>query len=451
MAKDQKPDFSCQTNDKPNSVVDAPCKKACKVTYRFVFRSKLSMPYAVAVNGKVLAAFKDRPKRTDSKIPLIVDAGQTVELYLNSDAHPAYRQHPVYKVTVSDNDVEVVITEVAGKLTCTDAPESGKPSKDEATGRTVQHMTAKLTGDIWMKVSHKYTPDEVDARMPTGTSEEVKSAVKKIYKGLSSATLTIDRPAQGAKPARTLTVKFADSSNPKENITCYSLLSDGLPRVHPGGYAALINAALEAEVQSVSVSSCWRPMLGSIAHRAGLGLDVSVVDGTTMNRQELRRSLNASNTSPHGNSNDNDNVSDAEVKAFGEYEQALVDTKRAKAAKLAADVALSDSMKSNNADEIRLARDRQRVAADALRSANRDQSDKSTAWNRERDKGEANQVRQYRVSLLKCVCVRQLFDPWFMDSNVRDSAAPEPNMQKTDNETLHAHHLHITVDDPKII
>ncbi|MDO9235434.1 MAG: hypothetical protein Q7U28_05285 [Aquabacterium sp.] len=451
MAKDQKPDFSCQTNDKPNSVVDAPCKKACKVTYRFVFRSKLSMPYAVAVNGKVLPAFKDRPKRTDSKIPLIVDAGQTVELYLNSDAHPAYRQHPVYKVTVCDDDVEVVITEVAGKLTCTDAPESGNPSKDEATGRTVQHMTAKLTGDIWMKVSHKYTPDEVDARMPTGTSEEVKSAVKKIYKGLSSATLTIDRPAQGEKPARTLTVKFADSSNPKENITSYSLLSDGLPRVHPGGYAALINAALQAEVQSVSVSSCWRPMLGSIAHRAGLGLDVSVVDGTTMNRQELRRSINASKTSPHGNGNDKDNVTEAEVKAFGGYEQALVDTKRAKAEKEAADQALAAAKKSGSAEATQRAVERQRNAVEALRNANMVDREKLDAWNAERALGEPNHVRQYRVALLRCACVRQLFDPWFMNANVKDATASEPNMQKTGNETLHAHHLHITVDDPKIL
>ena len=80
------------------------------------------MPYAVAVNGKVLAAFKDRPKRTDSKIPLVVDAGQSVELYLNSDAHPAHRKNPVYKVTVGDDDIEVVIKEVEGKQICTDAP-----------------------------------------------------------------------------------------------------------------------------------------------------------------------------------------------------------------------------------------------------------------------------------------------------------------------------------------
>lgn len=451
MAKDMKSDFSCQTNDKPNSVVDAPCKKACKVTYRFVFRSKLSMPYVVAVNGKVLPAFKDRPKRTDGKIPLVVDAGQTVELYLNSDAHPAFRQHPVYKMTVGDDDVDVVITEVAGKQTCTDTPELGQSKKDKATGRVVQHMTAKLTGDIWMKVSHKYSPDEVDARMPAGVSEEVKSAVKKIYKGLPSATLTIERPAQGAESAQTLMVTFADSSNPKENITSYSLLSDGLTRVHPGGYAALINAAFDANVQSVLVSSCWRPLLGSIAHRAGLGLDVSVLGGTTINRQELRRSLNASKAAPHGNGNDKDNVTDAEVSAFGEYEQALVDKKRADAELNSANQALSVAKKSGNAETMKGAAERQRNAEDASKDTSTAVRQKEVAWNAERDKGEPSHVHQYRASLLRCVCVRQLFDPWFMNVNTRDTAALEPNMQKTNNETLHAHHLHITVDDPKIL
>jgi hypothetical protein len=451
MAKDMKPDFSCLTNDKPNSVVDAPCKKSCKVTYRFVFISKLSMPYAVAVNGKVLGAFKDRPKRTDGKISLVVESGQSVALYLNSDAHPAFRQHPVYLVKVGDDDVEVVITEVAGKQTCTDAPEVGKAAKDEATGRTVLYMTAKLTGDIWMKVSHKYTPDEVDARMPAGVGEEVKSAVKKIYKGLSSTSLTIERPAQGTQPAQTLTVTFVDSSNPKENITSYSLLSDGLPRVHPGGYAAVINAALDAKVQSVSVSSCWRPMLGSIAHRAGLGLDVSVLGGTTLNRQELRRALNASQASPNGNGHDKDNVTDAEVKAFAEYEQALVDVKRAGVVRDEATKALIEAKRSGNADAVKSAAERQRSAEKALDNANRLDLKKRKAWDDERDKGEPNHVHQYRVSLLKCVCVRQLFDPWFMNTNTRHNADPEPNMQKTSNETLHAHHLHITVEDPKIL
>ncbi len=451
MAKDQKPDFSCQTNDKPNSVVDAPCKKTCKVTYSFVFRSKLSMPYAVAVNGKVLPGFKDRPKRTDAKIPVVVDAGQTVQLYLNSDAHPAFRQHPVYEVKVADDDVEVVISEVGGKHTDTDAPVMGKVTKNEATGQSVQHMSAKLTGDIWMKVSHKYTASEVEARLPAETSAEVKAAIKRIYAGLNSSTLMVERPAQDGKPARALTVKFSDSSNPKENISNYTLLSDGLPRVHPGGYAALLNAALEADVPSIMVSSCWRPMLGSIAHRAGLGLDVSVVGGTTMNRQELRRALGASKTSPHGNGNDKDNVTDAEVKAFGEYEQAMVNKKRAESELIAADKSMRSTLNSGNVEAIKAARERQTAARSLSRESAQAESVKRVEWNRQRDAGEPNHVHQYRASLLKCVCVRQLFDPWFMDVNVKDGAEPLPNMQKSGIETLHAHHLHITVDEPKIL
>ena len=451
MAKEQKPDFSCQTNDKPNSVVDAPCKKACKVTYRFAFRSKLSMPYAVAVDGKVLAPFKDRPRRTDCKISLVVEAGQKVSLYLNSDAHPAFRLHPVYEVKVADDDVELVINEVAGKHTDTDAPVIGKVTKDDAAGRSLQHMSAKLTGDIWMKVSHKYTSSEVDARVPAETSADVRAAIKRIYTGLGSPTLMVERPAQGGKPARTLTVKFSDSSNPKENITNYALLSDGLPRVHPGGYAALLNAALESDVSSIMVSSCWRPMLGSIAHRAGLGLDVSVVGGTTMNRQELRRALSASRTNPHGNGNDNDNVTDAEVKAFGEYEQAMVDDKKAQSEYKSANQAMSVALKSGEVESISSSRVRLEDARDAAQNAAKIKRATRSKWNGARDAGEPNHVHQYRASLLKCACVRQLFDPWFMNVNVKNGDESVPNMQKSDNETLHAHHLHITVDEPQIL
>ena len=76
---------------------------------------------------------------------------------------------------------------------------------------------------------------------------------------------------------------------------------------------------------------------------------------------------------------------------------------------------------------------------------------KMNAWNIERDKGEPNHVHQYRASLLRCACVRQLFDPWFMNIDTHRAGPLEPNMQKSGNETLHAHHLHISVDDPHIL
>lgn len=447
MAKDQKPDFSCTTNDKPNSVVDAPCKKACKVTYRFVFRNSLSMPYAVAVNGKVLAAFKDRPKRTDDKIPLVVDAGQCVELYLNSDAHPAHRQHPVYKVMVGDDDVEIVITEVAGKQAFTDAPEAGKTTKDASTGRTVQHMTAKLTGNIWMKVSHKYAPSEVEALLPPQTSTEVTSAVKRIYAGLNTPALQIHQPPVGEQAARALTVKFMDSDNPKENITTYNLLKDGLPRVHPGGYAALFNAALEHGIETLRITSCWRPMLGSIAHRAGLGLDVDYVGATPMNRQELRL----------GKAKDTANVSDDEVRLFKEYEAATVADKKADMELVAATKAASAPGLST--EQSRQAQERKTAAEKDKDKTNRLLVRARRSWNKERDSNEPAKVKLFRASLLQCQCVSQLFDPWFMDANTKDGQEPEPNLQRPlppgrkglSNEELHAHHLHVTVYEPRIL
>lgn len=439
MAKEQKADFSCQTNSTSGSVIDAPCKPKCKVTYHFVFRSNLSLPYAIAVDGKVLAAFQARPKRTDGKITLSVDAGQTVQLYLNSDAHPDYRQQPVYKVTVEESDVEIVITETAGKHADKDTLVLAKTSKDGTTGRTTQHMKALLTGDIWMKVSHRYVSGEVDSLVPADSSPEVIAAVKGIYAGLSSATLSIQRPAKGDQAACTLTVKFIDSDNPKANITKYALLQDGLPRVHPGGYAALFNAALAHGIESLQVTSCWRPMLGSIAHRAGLGLDVGYVGATKMNRQELRL----------GKAKDTLNVSDEEVKKFKEYEDAIVAEKKANAAHV---LAKKDVDKVGQTQEARsAAQQRLKDAASAQKDAVTAKADAKSAWDDERNANEPAKVKLFRSSLLHCSCVAQLFDPWYMDGNTKDEQDAQPNMQQTSNEALHAHHLHVTVFEPNIL
>lgn len=439
MAKEQKAEFLCPTNDKSGSVVDAKCKPKCKVTYRFVFKSKLSLPYAVAVDGKTLPAFQTRPKRTDGKINLVVDAGQTIHLHLNSDAHPDYRHQAVYKVVIAESDVEIVITEKAGKHEDADTPVLVKTTKDEATGRTTQHMSAFLTGNIWMKVSHRYTSNEVHALVPSGTSAEVLAAVEKIYEGLSSTTLLIQKNAQDGQATRSLSVKFIDSDNPKANITKYDLLQDGLPRVHPGGYAALFNAALANNIGSLQMTSCWRPMLGSIAHRAGLGLDVGYVGATKMNRQELRL----------GKAQDTSNVSDKEVSLFKEYEDAIVAEKHAVAEQVAANKAfakakLSAEEKASAAQRLKLANEQQLEAAKSRRDA-------QANWNNERDANEPATVRIFRASLLSCSCVGQLFDPWYMDVNAKAGQELEPNMQKTDNEKLHAHHMHVTVYEPKIL
>lgn len=271
--------------------------------------------------------------------------------------------------------------------------------------------------------------------------EQVTDAVLGIY-------AVLDRAA--------LKVTFSDSENPRDNITRYTLLADGLPRVHPGGYAALFNAALDNGIESLNVTSCWRPLLGSIAHRAGLGLDVNYVGKTRMNRQELRASLEGRKPRGTGNGNDADNVSDAEVVAFKEFEESIVADKKARAALVAANKeAARAKSQPKLSPEAKAAAEKNKDAAKAASEAAADASVRAESkWNAERSSGEPAAVHLFRASLLRCACVAQLFDPWFMDSNVRDSRAPEPNMQRgasSSNERLHAHHLHITVHAPGIL
>lgn len=422
-----------------------------KVTYLFfgVSSANLKIPYAVAVNGSVLPdyAAKTRrvscPKGGKGKFSVTVQQGQTVSLYLNSDAHPDFRQKPVYAVTAGDRDVEVRINELYGKHTEADTPvQQIDPDAKVEAEKTADTFSAMLTGDIWMKVSHRYTQAEAEARMPQGTSAAVREAVKRIYRGLVSATLTVTEPATTGKPAQTLQVAFADSDNPNNNISSYSLLGDGLPRVHPAGYAALFTAALSANVLSLTLSSCWRPLLGSIAHRAGLGLDVSVLGGTALNRLELRKK---------GDGDDSDNVTDAEVLAFKEYEVAIEAEKEAQKTLTASKNELAAAKKEGDKGVIKAAEGQLNTAEDAAQKATESKDAARTTWGEERDTGENAHTQLFRAFLLGSVSVKQLFDPWFMDSNTRDQQAASANEQRTTNEKLHAHHLHITVNEPRIL
>ena len=82
-----------------------------------------------------------------------------------------------------------------------------------------------------MKISHEYTADEVDGLMPSGTSAEVITAVKSIYTGLSSKSLSLVTIATEEKASKKVDVTFDDSNNPKDNINKdYDLLAKGLKR-----------------------------------------------------------------------------------------------------------------------------------------------------------------------------------------------------------------------------
>lgn len=429
-----------------NCVQDVMCKKSLKVTYKITQKitDTLRFVHAVAVNGKVLAQYASAPETVwlamgkSGEIPVPgLKRGDKVGLYIGSDACADWRKHLVYEVEVITTDVIVHITEVKGK-----AGDGAKDAKPEVDAKKLDpgtmHYNAVLNGRIWMRCSHVYLPSEVDARLPAGTLPQVAAAVHSLYEWMtptsatSIPTLVVNVPAQGNKPARSVRLEFppGEASNCTDNIAGFDLMLHGVPRVHPGGYAALINAALDNGVTRLRMTSCWRPLTGSIAHRVGLGLDVNYVGDVRLNRQEL-----VQGKAPSADADAN--VSDEEK---GLYRAWLVADREQKGAQ-------------KEFDRVKLVGTKEEKAAATARLGKAREAEVKTKneWNKERDKYEPSKVKAFRESLYTCSCVRQLFDPWYMDSNAGDTVPATPNTQLSDNETTHAHHLHITVLDKKVM
>lgn len=489
----EKPNLVSTTQANKQTPTECEVTTKRKVTYIFFITSKttLRLPYAVAVNGKTLPDYAKKNARVSGnygKITVWVEQDDKVALYLNSDAHPDYRTEPVYEITAGERDVEITITEKPGKNADSDEPVRVKDKDEEIEAKkTADTYVATLTGDIWMKVSHKYSSDEIDALIPKDTSEVVKAALKSIYDGLKTKKLSLTMPEKddktekssesekqgnqtdqenskikstpnaktSDKPSKnmTLTVRFTDADNPINNIQHFDLLSDGLPRVHPAGYAALFSAALEAKLTDIIMSSVWRPMEGSIAHRAGLGLDVNYVEKIHLNRQEL---LNK-------NAEHAGNVSDEEKKLYKAFKEAEAEEKKADHAKVDAEkkfdaikkiklkTPVTEADQKKHEDAQKAAEELKEKTAKELIKATEEKKDKNDKWIAELEKNLPPKVKVFRQALLQSPRIKELFDPWYMDYNTRDDVAAKPNRQVDENEKLHATHIHITVIEHQIL
>ena len=359
-------------------------------TVRSSSEKQLKIPYAVAFDGIVQPKAPGWPQRIVGRVPfrVKVPSGTQVSLFLNTDSLPEARRNPVYAVTPTQRDISVTITETRGSILQTaDTPTLFRSSVDPSTNGLTDHYTAPLHGNIWARVSRVYTAEEAQSLIPGDADAGVRNAVLSIYRVLGSATLSV----QCASPAgRRVVVTFSDSENPRQNVSNYTLLRDGLTRVHPFGFYALIDAARSAGATQLSVTSCWRPSLGSIAHRAGLGLDVNVIGdarGTVrVNRAEL--------------------------------------------------IGRGPDVPWVTADE------QQRYRA---RSTDRQ------AWATELERNKPPLFTAFQQSLRASPYVKQLFDPWYMDANAKDAIAPSYNEQVSANERLHNNHLHITLDVPGVL
>jgi hypothetical protein len=273
--------------------------------------------------------------------------------------------------------------------------------------RSAMHHVAKLTGDIWMLISHRYTEAEAETLLASTTDAVVRKAVCSIYRGLGVPKLDIPHLIGND----VLHVSFLKQDNPHLNIknTC-TLLGDVLPRTHPYAFAALFSVARNLRLSEVHVTSCWRPSLGSIAHRAGLGLDVNLLADISQQVKINRAGLREKGPSK------NPNVTDREKELF-----VIAEEKEAIA-------------KKNQSDP------------DAAKDARAAKDD----WRHELNGNEPKIMHDLRDSLEKERRVGQILDPWYMEFNTNQPNSRKPNEQKTVDEKFHNHHLHITIKEPGI-
>ena len=307
---------------KEGNIVNVPVTARRKVCYEFDTRitsAGLAMPYAVEINGHVESIYARKPRALTAQmrqINLQVAPGSKVALYLNSDAHPDFRQHPVYALTVSERDVLVQITERLGRNGHDTATLGTPVCRSASNGPAIDKYEAALTGDIWMVISHLYTAEEAGHRISDHIDPAIRQAVLSIYKGLPHPELSIELPS--TSPQKKVRLHFQESDNVRATTTDCPLLTGVLPRTHPRAFEALIVEALETGVTDVQVTSCWRPMLGSIVHRAGLGLDITHIENLAEHVHLNRTAL----TKPGSQSGEN--VSTEERELYQAYETARI-------------------------------------------------------------------------------------------------------------------------------
>lgn len=228
----------------------------------------------VGIDGVCLALYKDKPSR--SKDPTVkigritIKACHSVTLYLGSDAKANYRNEPLYKVTGVNNNIRVIVQEKRGLH----PNDLDTPVFNQTTAQNVDEYRAPLTGNIWLKFSHRFTSAEVDALIPSPISALAKEAVRKIYDGQFDAGVRTTLTIAFKSP---LKIVWEPSGNVRTHVANYNERNDIHTRVSPRTYAALIQAAEMAGLNEITLSSGWRPMVGSAIHRIGLGLDVQVV------------------------------------------------------------------------------------------------------------------------------------------------------------------------------
>lgn len=340
-----------------------------------------------------------------------VPRGTEVALFLGSDAKEKYRSAPMFKVLAEDGFTDIVV-KVAEKRGLDYSAALEIPHAPVVAG-TKKTYSAELHGTSWMKFSHKYAEAEAE-QMTASAKAEVQRSVKQIYSGTATVgggtiRLSVTKPNQQTLkivwPAEAFGNCMANIPSVPDLDACKSEI---IARVNPRTYQAFVEAAFEIDAEEMVISSGWRPMLGSILHRIGVGLDVKKVT--------VNGSPKVFNRGPTAEENT--------------YHQAIAERKQLEKFKKNGTITPEQTARLNvlKAEEPgKLER-----ASDAITN------------------NEAAVLKAFTKSLRGNAHVRQTFDPWEMDVNTRDNKDATQNDLSDSNEKLHKNHLHITVVDPEL-
>lgn len=160
---------------------------------------------------------------------------------------------------------------------------------------SVNESFGYLNGDLWLKISHEFLDDEIaqlclpeiltrpvlgNPAQDSGSSQNVTvdwaNALRPIYSaGVGSRSLdafSVQILALG------MTLKFAARAVANAiNASTTTTVQQALRRTSPRTFAAILKAAWRLNIDTVDLSSSWRPMLGSRLHKMGVGLDVTEI------------------------------------------------------------------------------------------------------------------------------------------------------------------------------
>lgn len=409
-------------------------------------------------------------------LPKQIEAGTTVGICINVDAKKKFRKFPLWQVTAGDHDIVVDVFEVYGHHDLDDTATLVETREEGTEGKPhpVDYYKAQLSGNVWMRSTCPFTEADVDALPDDTATPAVKTALKKIYANdfvSVGPDFAVDVPRK-ANEKDLATVQLcwitAENGNCTNNIKGLSVRAEVPRRIHPAAYAAAAKAGHESGVTQVKFTSSWRPMLGSMAHRSGLGLDIKWLvegkDAIQLNRANLKSRALTDKDKDGIVDGSKGNVSVDEQQAFNDWqdskkeaETAEAGLKRAASNETAKAKALAAAKKTGNGKKIADAEhdlaEAQKAsteAKDLATEANSQKSERKQAWEKQLSTHEPSAVGKYRRYVMHEKIVTQVLDPWYVDFNVHDGKDPTPNEQKPGDETRHNNHMHLSIDDAEL-